>query len=71
MSYKRLWIALAVVIIGSFAVLGGVGVQMLSNAPPIPQQVVTTDGRALFDHDHIQRSSIFGRILVLVRPSGL
>jgi nitric oxide reductase subunit B len=54
MSYKRLWIALAIVIIGSFAVLGGVGVQMISNAPPIPQQVVTTDGHDLFDHDYIQ-----------------
>ncbi|HEX8746593.1 MAG TPA: nitric-oxide reductase large subunit [Pyrinomonadaceae bacterium] len=55
MSYKRLWIALAIVIIGSFAVLGGVGVQMISSAPPIPQQVVTTDGRLVFDHDHIQQ----------------
>jgi nitric oxide reductase subunit B len=53
-SYKRLWVALAVVIIGSFAVLGGVGVQMISNAPPIPRQVATADGRVLFDHDHVQ-----------------
>jgi nitric oxide reductase subunit B len=53
-SYKRLWVALAVVIIGSFAVLGGVGVQMISNAPPIPRLVVTADGRVLFDHDHVQ-----------------
>ena len=54
MSYRRLWIALAVVIIGSFAVLGGVGVQMINNAPPIPRQVAAADGRVLFDHDHIQ-----------------
>ncbi len=27
MSYKRYWVALAIVIIGSFAVLGGVGTE--------------------------------------------
>ena len=47
MSYKRYWIALAVVIIGSFAVLGGVGRKMISQAPPIPD-VYTTDGQLLF-----------------------
>jgi len=34
MSYKRYWVALAIVIIGSFAVLGGVGRKMISEAPP-------------------------------------
>ena len=47
MSYKRYWVALAVVIIGSFAVLGGVGRKMISHAPPIPD-VYTTDGQLLF-----------------------
>ena len=47
MSYKRYWLALAVVIIGSFAVLGGVGRKMISQAPPIPD-VYTTDGQLLF-----------------------
>lgn len=47
MSYKRYWIALAVVILGSFAVLGGVGRKMISQAPPIPD-VYTTDGQLLF-----------------------
>jgi len=47
MSYKRYWIALAVVIIGSFIVLGGVGRRMISEAPPIPN-VYTTDGQLLF-----------------------
>ncbi|MFB3815166.1 MAG: nitric-oxide reductase large subunit [Terriglobales bacterium] len=53
MQYKRLWIALALVIIGSFAVLGGVGYKAINAAPPIPAQVVTTDGRVLFDADTI------------------
>jgi len=47
MSYKRYWLALAVVIIGSFAVLGGVGRKMISEAPPIPD-VYTTQGQLLF-----------------------
>ncbi len=47
MSYKRYWLALAAVIIGSFAVLGGVGRKMISEAPPIPD-VYTTDGQLLF-----------------------
>jgi nitric oxide reductase subunit B len=54
MSYKRLWIALGLVLVISFAVLGGVGVKVLNNAPPIPSQVVTSDGRVLFDGTTIQ-----------------
>lgn len=54
MEYRRLWIALAVVIIGSFIVLGGVGKQMIDQAPPIPSQVVTDDARVLFDGETIQ-----------------
>jgi nitric oxide reductase subunit B len=47
MVTKKLWIALTVVVVASFAVLGGVGVQMISNAPPIPDRVVATDGREI------------------------
>ncbi len=47
MSYRRYWLALAVVILGSFAVLGGVGRKMISEAPPLPD-VYTTDGQLLF-----------------------
>jgi nitric oxide reductase subunit B len=54
MNYKRLWIALGLVLAISFAVLGGVGVKVLNSAPPIPAQVVTTDGRVLFSGGEIQ-----------------
>ena len=54
MSYKKLWIALALVLTISFAVLGGVGVKILRSAPPIPAQVVTSDGRVLFTGRTIQ-----------------
>lgn len=54
MSYRRLWIALGVVIVASFVVLGSVGKQMIDNAPPIPAAVVTTDGKPLFDGETIK-----------------
>ena len=47
MSYKRYWIALAIVIFGSFAVLGIMGRKMISQAPPIPD-VYAADGQLLF-----------------------
>jgi len=53
MPYRKLWIALTLVLVVSFAVLGGVGVKVLNNAPPIPAQVVTTDGHVLFDGENI------------------
>jgi nitric oxide reductase subunit B len=54
MQHKKLWLALALVVIASFAVLGFVGVQMISNAPPIPSRVVTTEGRVLIAGDAIR-----------------
>jgi len=54
MSYKKLWIALTVVMVASFAVLGGVGLKLVHNAPPIPAQVVTDGGRVLFSGETIR-----------------
>ena len=54
MNYKRLWIALGFVLVISFAVLGGVGIKVLKSAPPIPSEVLTSDGRVLFDGATIQ-----------------
>lgn len=53
MQYRRLWVALAIVIVASFLVLGGVGKQMIDNAPPIPSAVVTTDGAVLLTGNDI------------------
>jgi nitric oxide reductase subunit B len=47
MSYKRYWWALAIVIVGSFIVLGGEGRKIINGAPPLPD-VYTTDGQLLF-----------------------
>jgi len=54
MDFKRLWIALGLVMAISFAILGGVGYSAISNGPPIPAQVVSTDGRVMFTADDIQ-----------------
>jgi len=36
MQYKKLWIAMGLVMLISFAVLGSVGYKAINNAPPIP-----------------------------------
>ncbi len=48
MQFKKLWIALGIVLVASFAVLGGVGYKGIENAPPIPSKVVTASGQVLF-----------------------
>lgn len=52
MSYRRYWVALAIVLVGSFAILGGVGRRMISQAPPLPD-VYTRNGRLLFTGSEI------------------
>src|ERR1039458_7984706 len=54
MNYRKLWIALGMVMAVSFAVLGGVGIKILTSAPPIPAQVLVAGGTALFDGRDIQ-----------------
>ena len=53
MNTKRLWVALGIVIIGSFSVLGYFGVELYRQAPPIPQRVVVTGGEVLFSGQDI------------------
>ena len=53
MHNKRLWAALAVVFVGSFAVLGFVGREIYRQAPPIPEQVVSVDGAVVFTRAQI------------------
>ena len=54
MSYKRLWILLATVIIGSFAILGFYGVELYRKAPPVPEKVVIADGTLLLTGEQIK-----------------
>ena len=45
---RRLWLGLSCVLLISFAVLGWVGSRIYQLAPPIPDRVVTTDGKTVF-----------------------
>jgi nitric oxide reductase subunit B len=44
---RKYWLAFASVVIASFAVLCWTGVRIYQSAPPIPERVVTTDGREI------------------------
>jgi nitric oxide reductase subunit B len=53
MNTKRYWIALAIVLIVTFGLLGFFGGEVYRKAPPIPERVVTEDGRELMTKDDI------------------
>jgi nitric oxide reductase subunit B len=52
-STKALWITLAVAVSAVFLILGFFGSEVYRNAPPIPERVVTQDGRLLMTRDDI------------------
>ena len=47
MSFRKLWIAFGLVVVLSFAVLGWTGWRIYQEAPPVPEQVVTTAGEVV------------------------
>src|SRR5689334_21371064 len=51
---SRLWRWLGLIFILSFGALGYLGWQIYLSAPPIPKQVVTTDGEVLYTGEQIQ-----------------
>lgn len=53
-SPKKLWITFSIVIAISFFVLGYFGYDLYHQAPPVPEQVVTTDGHPLFSGQDIK-----------------
>ena len=54
MRYFKLWAALVVVLVASFAVLGYYGREIYRQAPPIPNQVVTVTSQVLFTGQDIR-----------------
>lgn len=54
MKFARLWCVFAVVIVGSFAVLGYFGGEIYRQAPPIPKVVVSASGEKLFSAQDIR-----------------
>jgi nitric oxide reductase subunit B len=54
MRYRRLWIALAAVIAGSFAVLIYFGTEIYRQAPPVPERVLTEAGNVVLTGNDIR-----------------
>jgi nitric oxide reductase subunit B len=52
---KRLWIMLAIVMLFGFTVLGWIGSRIYQYMPPIPERIVTTDGRIVVPDGAIRR----------------
>ncbi|MEO8368086.1 MAG: nitric-oxide reductase large subunit [Candidatus Solibacter sp.] len=52
---KKLWIAFALVLVISFSVLGWIGTRIYQQMPPIPNQVVATDGTVVIPAGDVGR----------------
>ena len=51
---RKLWIAFLLVITVSFAILGYYGFEIYQKAPPMPSQIVTTEGDVIFEGQDIK-----------------
>ena len=51
--YRKLWFIMIAVLVVTFSLLGYYGTEVYRQAPPIPGQVVSADGKALFTQDDI------------------
>src|SRR4026207_871260 len=50
---RKLWLIFIAIFVFSFAVLGWVGTEIFRQAPPIPREVVTTEGQVLIAAEEI------------------
>lgn len=50
---KKYWISFISVIVLSFAVLGYIGIKIYQQAPPIPDKIVSSDGKIIFNTNEI------------------
>lgn len=51
---QRLWLTFGFVLVASFLVLGWIGTRIYQESPPIPDQVITTDGKTVVSSGQIQ-----------------
>lgn len=51
---NKLWMAFALVLLVSFAVLGWIGTRIHQEAPPVVERVVTSEGKTIIDTGDIQ-----------------
>jgi len=50
---KKLWMIFIAIFVFSFAILGWVGTEIFRQAPPIPREVITTEGQVLIASEEI------------------
>lgn len=62
-NFRRLWLALALVTVFSFVVLGWIGVRIYQEMPPIPDRVVSTDGTVVIENGEIERGQAVWRTM--------
>lgn len=51
---KKYWISFSAVLVISFTILGWIGIKIYNMAPPIPKEVVTSNGKIIFTKANIQ-----------------
>jgi nitric oxide reductase subunit B len=54
MKTRNLWISFILVMVVSFGILGYYGIEIYRQAPPIPEKVVTTDGKVIMTATEIK-----------------
>lgn len=54
MNTRKLWIGFILVMVISFGILGYFGREIYRQAPPVPENVITTDGKILFSGQDIK-----------------
>ena len=47
-EYKRLWVILGLIMIGSFIILGYFGKEIYNERPPIPAEFVDESGKTIY-----------------------
>ena len=52
---KRYWIAFTLVVLVGFMVLGWAGWRIYQEKPPIPEAVITSDGKIIIASDEISK----------------
>lgn len=55
---RKLWTWLAIICALSVAVLAWVGSEIYLTAPPIPTQVISTEGKVLFSEGQVQHGLV-------------
>ncbi len=61
MKERSIWLALLVVCIISFGILGSLGSDIYQSAPPIPDQVISESGKVLYTKQDIERGQLAWR----------